>query len=602
MKKIRHKILFILLLLIFSQQGLSQNLIRTNPADITDLQTLFINPAILPYQNLSFNLGMKVYHVGFLSDNSTGLKYSYNSNSFPNIILHGVGVGITLQSFDTPYLNNAGIGVSLGYSVTPNLSIGISAQGSNLHYDPSKFDLVNPFDPVFQNGTGQWNVSFGAGFLVRPNEKLSVGLSCNNINRPDLSLINDGARLPFELDFGIKYYFNNIFGASVFSHYQDEELTVGILAEANIDNKGLIKTGYVDRCVMFEGFLNIFNGLSVTYRLDYPLYEVNEFSYGSHQLGLTWNMKYNPNYTFNIQASKDTVKVVKEFTKIKIGKRENRTQIFSNLDYRDLQFPEKRASEEISTTESSGMSLDDITEGLPHNNHLEAYRDNFLGIRENMKSNKDITIIIYFPDATTGERARVIKNYLIDSLKFKDDDIKLYRESKKHQDFNLQESKKDSIQNLIQNSDNQFTNSEYIEISSPSIEKLMPEKLYFHITNVKLRRVSKWRILITNYLKEPIHEIVGYHNIENLVEWDCFKNDGTLIDVGNYYYQFQYSIGGGNRWFPKDPKRNRLVFIRMSCAKTIEITTDVINDLQMLKEVIIRLKEPSDYLQMDESK
>jgi len=589
--------------LILSQPGFSQSLIRANPADIIDPQALFINPAILPYQNLSFNLGMKVYHVGFLSDNSTGLKYSYNTNSFPNVLLNRVGIGLNLQSFNTPYLNNTGIGISLGYSLAPIFSIGISAHGSNLHYDPDKFDLVDLHDPVFQDGTGQWNISFGAGLLVRPNEKLSIGLSCNNINRPDLSLMNDGAKLPFELDFGIKYYFNNIFGASMFSHYQEEELIPGIFAEVNIDKKALIRTGYIDRCMMFEGYLNVLNGFGISYRLDYPLYEVNEFSYGSHQLGFTWNMKFNPDYTFNIRASTDTVRVVKEYSKIRINKKEDRKKLFSNLDYYDLKFPEKKTTEEIPTESSggAGMALDDIAESLPHNNQLEAYRDNFLEIRNNVKNTKkDFKIDIYFPDATTAERARVIKNYLVDSLRFKEKDIKLHRESNGNSnDYDSQQAKKDSIQILLDNSDDRFSDSEYIEISSPPIETMIPDKLYFHIMNTKLTRVSKWRILITNALNEPIHEITGLHNIESLVGWDCFKNDGTLMDVGNYYYQFQYSTGGG-RWIPKNPKRHRIVFIKVSRAKTIEITTDAINDLRMLKEVIIRLKEPSNYVHMEE--
>jgi len=579
-------------MLAFSQQAFSQSLIRTNPADINDPQALFINPAILPYQNLSFNLGMKLYHVGFLSDNSTGLKYSYNSNSFPNVLLNGVGIGLNLQSFNTPYMNNAGIGISLGYSIVPGFSIGVSAHGNNLHYDPGRFDLIDPNDPVFQNGTGQWNVSFGAGLLVRPNEKLSVGLSCNNINRPDLSLMNDGARVPFEMDFGIRYYFNSYFGASIFSHYEREELVPGIVAEANIDNKGVIKAGYVVRSLMFEGYLNLFNGFGLNYRMDYPLYEVSEFSYGSHQIGFSWNMRFNPDYTFNISSSEDTVKVIKEYTAIRINKKENLKQLFSELDDYDLQFPEKNTTDEI-YTESSGMSLDDIAESLPHNNHLDAYRDNFLEIHNFIKSKKkNFKIDIQFPDAITAERAMVIKNYLVDSLNFREDDIKLYRESNGNADLDMQKVKKDSIRNRLENSDDLLSDSEYLEISSPPIEKMIPEKLYFHITNTKLKRVSQWRILITNIFKEPIHEIKGVQNIENLVEWDCFKNDNTLMDVGNFYYQFQYSIGGGDRWIPKKPKRHRIVFIRINRAKTIEVTTDRINDLKQLKGIKIRLKEP----------
>lgn len=600
MRTIRYKkILIIVCFLIISHQGFSQSLIRTNPADIADPQALFINPAILPYQNLSFNLGMKVYHVGFLSDNSTGLKYTYNSNSFPNLLFNGVGIGLTLQNFNASILNTAGIGVSLGYSFASVFSVGVSAYGSNIHYDLSKAEEFDPRDLLFQDGTGQWNVSFGAGVLVRPNEKINIGISCNNVNRPDLSLQNKGARLPFELDFGMKFYFNRIFGASIFSHYQDEELTPGLVAEANFESKGAIRTGYVDRCVMFEGFLNIFSGFGLTYRLDYPLYEVNEFSYGSHQLGLTWNMKFNPDYTFNIQSSEDTVRVIKEYTKISI-KKENIDKLFANLDSIDLQFPGGKTTEVIpvETSISGGMSLDDIGGGLPHNNYLDSYKENFLEIRNYIKTkNKNLVVEIFFPDALTAERASVIKKYLIDSLQFKDKNIKLHLESNGNSNKSLQDAMKDSIRVLVDMSPDLDSNSKYIAITSPITEKMIPHKILFHITNARLARVVKWRILITDFLKEPVHEIIGVHKIENLVEWDGFKNDGTLMDVGNYYYQFQYCVSGGNNWIPKKPKRNRLVFIKVKSEKSIEITTDAVDDLDMLKEVIIRLKEPSDFQQ-----
>lgn len=609
MKQVKYIILLISMLMIISQQGIGQDLIRTNPADITDPQAIFINPALLPYQNLSLNLGMKIYHVGFLSNNSVGLRHSYSSNSFPNILLNGVGIGVTLQNFDSPYHSDTGIGISLGYSIAPSFSFGFSVHGSNFHLDKDKMDIVDLEDPLLFNRLGKWYVSYGAGLLIRPSEKFSAGLGFNNINRPSKSFEKDNKeeknRVPFEMDFGAKYYFNNIFGISVFSHLQKDEFAPGIAAEANIDNEGLIRTGYVDRGIMFEGQIKISNGFGITYRLDYPLSEVNKVSYGSHQLGVTWNMKFNRDYTFSIRVSEDTVRVLKEYNKIRINKKEDREKLFENLDYIDLQFPENKKTTEQIETESpkSGMALDDIGDFLPHNNQLDAWRDNFMEIRDYVKSkNKDFTINIYFPDATTAERATVIKNYLIDSLKFKENNIKLLRESNgngKSNASDLQEAKKDSIRILLDTSLDQYSNSEYIEISSPPIEKMIPGKIFFHITNTKLSRVSRWRILITNSLGDPIHEIAGIQNIENLVEWDCFKDDGTLMDVGNYYYQFQYSLGGG--WIPKNAKRYPITFIRVSRAKTIEITTDAINNLKMLKEVIIRLKEPTDYVQVEKN-
>jgi len=121
---------------------------------------------------------------------------------------------------------------------------------------------------------------------------------------------------------------------------------------------------------------------------------------------------------------------------------------------------------------------------------------------------------------------------------------------------------------------------------------MMPNKIFFHITDAKVHRVSRWRIMIADAIGEPFHVINGFNTIESLVEWDGFQDDGTLMEPGNYYYQFQYSFDGGNTWIPKNPKRQMLTFVRVIKAKTTEISSHFTNNLSLLREVIIRLKEP----------
>ncbi|HEX9972114.1 MAG TPA: type IX secretion system membrane protein PorP/SprF, partial [bacterium] len=586
--------IFISIMINLPGEGFGQNIIRTNPADVMDSRALFINPAILPYRDMSFALGMKVFHLGFLSDNSTGLKYSYSSNSFPNLLLDRIGVGVTLESFNTPYFNTAGLGLAFAYSITPGFSFGVSAHGSNLSYDVSKFDLVDPNDPIFRNGAGQWNVRFDAGLLVRPMNNFAVGLSCNNLNRPDLSLINDGAKIPIELNFGIKQYFK-IFGASFFGHYENEDLTLGFLCEANIQNKGLLRTGYCDRSLMVEGQLNVGSGFALNYRMDYPLYEVSSFSNGSHELGITWNMRPNPEYSSSVRASADTVRLIRETSKIRINKQENQQQIFDQIDDYDLEFSgaQKNEIQDIPTVASSGMSLDDVfNESLPFSKYLDTYRQNFQEISNNIKeTSQPLKVDIYFLDATTAERAVMIKNYFLDTLKFKDKDVRLHQESNSNGNHS---SRKDSISSLIKDSPDWSSPKEYIEISSAPIEKLVPNKIVFDINAPNIGRVTKWRILITNILGEQIHEIVGYQNIAREVTWDGFKRDGSIVPVGNYFYQFQYIIGGGDRWFPKKPDIHQIVFIQVRRSKIIEFKTSELTHINKLKEVIIRLKNPAE--------
>lgn len=581
----------LLMLAVQLPHSAAQNIIRANPADIMDPQAMFINPAIIPYRNLTLSLGMKVYHLGFLNDNSTGLKYSYSSNSFPNLLLDNVGVGVTLESFNTPYFRTGGIGASVAYSILPSIAVGLSAHGNNLSYEEGQFDGIDRTDPVFANGTGQWNISFDAGMLIRPTDNFTVGLSCNNLNQPDLSLLNSGARVPLELNFGMKHSFN-MFSAALFGHYEANDLALGVMGEVRFGHRGLLKAGYATEGLLFEGLLNLGNGFAVNYRMDYPTNEVNNVSYGSHQVGVSWNLRLNPEYNFAIRASVDTVKVIREVSQIKINKKENRDQIFAQLDDSDLKFPEPGKRDiEATPLENSGMSLDDIlNEALPHNKYLDEYRKNFEEMRAQVqKSNQKLNVDIYFPDATTAERSVIIRNFLVDSLNFNKDDIHLLKEPTDNGGNHT--AAKDSIKNQVENSKDRDSKSEYITISSAPRESMEPARIYFNINVAGVTKVHKWRVLITNFLGEPVHEILGDRNIETEVVWDGFTADNKLMDVGNYYYQFQYSIGG-DKWIPKNPKRQRLVFVQLRKYKVIEITTDKISDIDMLKAIVIRLKTP----------
>lgn len=606
MKTTAIKIFLISLMFIGIDHADAQDLIRTNPADLSDPQALFINPALLPFQNLSFHVAMKILHAGFLEGDGLGLRHFHNSITFPKPLLNNLGIGMTWQNFDSPFHTDNGIGISLGYSLRPSFSLGLSLNGSNFHLDRDKMTEVELKDPLLANRLGKWYYSCGVGLLMRPSSKFSLGVSLNNINRPSKSFDDSNNkeenRVPFTADLGIKFHVSRFIGFSLFSNWQENIYTPGFVAEALIENEaGLIRAGYVDRGLMFEGRVAIGSGFGISYRLDYPLSEINKVSYGSHQIGFGWNLKFNSDYTFNIKASEDTVRIIKEYYKIRIHKAENRDKLFEHLDPEDWKYPDKiEKKEEIQGEHAKkvGMTLDDIGGSFAHNNYLDAYKESFAQIRDYVKkANKNLTIDIYYRDAITAERAIVIKNFLIDSLSFNPKNVVLHKEKNGDQDRNevkLKQAKNDSLRLLIEQEAAmaRFNSSDFIEIKTEPVESMQPKRIFFHITDAKVRRVSRWRILIADALGEPFHVINGFNVIENLVEWDGFLEDGTLIEPGNYYYQFQYSFDGGNTWIPKNPKRQMLTFVRVVKAKTTEISSSFSNNFDLLREVIIRLKEP----------
>jgi len=562
-------ILYIILLFIavFPNAAQSQDYIRANPADVNDAQSLFINPAVVPFQNLCLNLGMKIYHVGFIANNSSALKHSYNSNSIPNFAFNNIGLGILMESFYTPYFYTVGIGTAVAYPLSNIISFGISAKALNINYRVDANNVFDPNDPLF-NDLNNWNVSFGTGFLVRPDRNFMFGISCNNINRPDLSLVNKGARQPIVFDFGLKYYYS-IFGASLFGNYQQDNLTISALAEVKLYNQGLLKTGYHDRSFMLEGQLDLSSNLSLHYRLEYPLNELNHYSHGSHQLGFSWNLRQNEGYSYDIQASVDTVQVVRQRSVLQIDKilTDDIDRLFSYLDDADLGIPGNGAAPKLMTklVNDPELSLDE-----------EMYRLYRTKLTDLLLTNKNIyneknTINIYCRDNLTAQRAIRIKNFLITELGINEDYIKIYNDPNRAKVDSLQ--RKERINNLKNEIDNHFHDDDqkdYVELAQPWVEMLEPKIISFHIGNIVKKKVYQWKVEIKSIAGEVVHTIIGYHEIPDLITWDGFTADSKLLEVGNYYYSLQYSQG--DRWYPREPKQRRLIFINITRDRIVRFT------------------------------
>ncbi len=565
MKKVINIILIGLFILTSTVS--SQDFIRTNPADLEDPQSLFINPAVVPFQNMVLNLGMKLYHVGFVSGNSTALKHTFNSNSLPNIPFPRVGLGITTQSFNTPYFRTVGIGLSMAYSVSPIFAFGVSANGLNINYDFDYDNVLHYEDPLFKD-MNNWNVSFGVGALVRPVSDFSFGIAFNHINRPDLSLSDVGARQPMTMDFGFKYYYN-VFGASLYGHYQENDLIFGILAEAKLYDKGLLKTGYHDRSLLVEGQLKLFKGISLIYRLEYPLNDLNHYSYGSHQFGFSWNMKPNFEYKYNIHASTDTVKIIKQRSLIRIDKLlfDDLDRLFSYFGSSEFGIPENKSSQKLMNNiiEDPNLSLKEES--------YNQYRDKLKSLLSSPEEyNKNNTIDIFCHDETTEERAIRVRNYLINDIGINKDYVKIYRTFRvSATDSILRQEKIDTLTKTIQSKFVQDT-SEYVEIKQPWKEKMIPEKIHFRISNVVKTKVYAWRIVIKRVTGKTIHTIPGYSQIPDIVEWDGFDADSNLVNVGNYYCYFQYKSSRIKSWQPNDPKPKRITFVNITRDRIVRFT------------------------------
>ncbi|MDZ7375863.1 MAG: hypothetical protein ONB13_04510, partial [candidate division KSB1 bacterium] len=80
----------------------AQNLISGDPSDSYSEETLFVNPAVVPFHRHQIMVGMKVYQLGFLKGNDFGLRSSYIGYSLPEESLGLLSLAVTGQNFTAP--------------------------------------------------------------------------------------------------------------------------------------------------------------------------------------------------------------------------------------------------------------------------------------------------------------------------------------------------------------------------------------------------------------------------------------------------------------------------------------------------------------------
>ncbi len=592
MQNFQRAVIFIILLGLIQILG-AQELMRSNPADRSDPKALLRNPAIIPFQNLAVNFGMRILNYGFLEDNPAGLRYTYNTTSYPDLLGTSFALGFLAQTFNASIYTQSEFGLATAYSVGDMVAVGVTTRFRNHNFDAGKMDLVNPNDPVFANGTGQWNVSFDAGLVVSPTEELSVAFSVSNLNKPDLSLSNSGAKLPREFSFGGKYLYRD-FGFSMFGNYYNEKLAFGIMTEANLQNRFIFRVGYLggDDCFTAETQFNLFKGLGLTYRFDYPLNEMNSFGNGTHQLELSWNMRYNPLYAYDIKASTDTVKVIAETPVLIVSRDAFNDTLLNILEPKDLEFTTDIDEKYYVPVKGGGLPLDELEDDSTFYEAADVYKRCFRDVKKHIEeTGKRIKVVITYNDAKTGERAALLRKYFIDSLKCLPEDVEIALEKKENETDSLKMALQDSVRMLLSAADTTFIKNGDLKFSWSTVERMIPEKIVFRISDIRRRKVYKWRILITDFIGAKVHEILGYHKVEPEIIWDGFTQNGRLLRNGDFFYSFQYSLGG-KRWVPKRPKRHRISFRMIKREKIISLTRGEITDFGNLKDLLIILKNP----------
>ena len=530
------------------------NLVIANSANIFDSKAGFSNPAVLYFQQSKLMLGMKVFHVGFMENDKLGFRNNYFCLSSPSFLSDNIVLGITGQYFGIPLYKQSQFSFHVSHKLINRLTVGLKYNILSHAYDRSQFDQIDSWDPVFSNGTAKISNSFGLGILFFPISDLSFGFSWDHINRPDVSLIGDGTRQPYLFNFGVRYSYK-LLSTSINMNIFQNSPTFSWMLESIFPEKGLVRVGYEINALKLEGQLHVMNGISLNYGYDYPLYDLNEISSGSHQVGIVYDFDYKPGIVL------DTMDFPEYYNKKDV--------FFVAISSDQLKIINKKIKRTFSEdiTKDNINNLNDFEVGKLDSslNDAKFYNPNYVtsSSPEETESNPKLS-------DTYKEYLQKISDQLQDRGNKKIVVYNLNKEKNNRITANITPSVKKQV--VVKPLKNRTT----IEagLSLEQYEKkttlLFPEKVNFEILRTRRSNYEDWKLEIKNYWGNIVRIFQGTGTVPVQIEWDWRDIDGELLQPGEYFYTFYWTNSNGNLLKTKESTFSVIKIIR---HLNVEITT-----------------------------
>ncbi len=283
-----HSLKIILLAALIASTSLSaQNLLTPHPLDIRSGQAHLLNPAIASYQHNMIQLGMRIYHLGFIDDNAARFRLNYFSLVLPHSLPGELAFAAHVQTLSMPIYNQSYASVALSRRYRHLFAVGVKAGLLSKSYDRNEFNLVDPDDPVFKNQKGFTRLDLGAGVTFWPMPAVSISLSRDHLNNPNVALGARAFRLHAENHLALAYHFGNV--QTAFTTQRDGQgYRAGGYMQVDDPARGFLRLGYDKLGVQMEGRLQLYGPMSLNYSLSYPTADLRGETSGSHEFGLVF--------------------------------------------------------------------------------------------------------------------------------------------------------------------------------------------------------------------------------------------------------------------------------------------------------------------------
>lgn len=541
----RQILVLVMVWLIGCGVGKAQNILSADPVDTYSLQSVFVNPAVVSFQPHQIAVGMRVYQLGFLNGNATGFRNGYFSLTWPEMMRGAFDFGVTGQNFSTALYDQTNFSLQFARRSLERIFVGLKYNLFTKSYHEKNFDLVNPNDPVFAGGTVKLAHSIGLGLIAFPWSHLAIGFSCDHLNRPNVALGQGGYRLPLIYDFGIRYSYR-YFSSSVYFDYFSKYWQFNWIFEARPTANAIVKFGYAQQAAKFEAQLYLFNGFSINYIFDYPFYEVNELSDGSHQISFLTEFKH-PEKLRELQITrfdKGKVPIFDLVAQFDVDITADHLEIFTErtLHSTDGLIPEPvlkslAAIEPMSHDSSNGRS-----QTAPSQNDFPGRRlsrlysfpkysakyHQYLAQAARRGAQPEQASVDFVANFYTRPRAMMLRDSILAGFPALRDFIHIRSDS-----ANLEAYRLPLMTERPQ--------------SREATVQLEPATVSFKISSLKMKRYRhEWKLLISDYSGKVIKTFRGTNPVPDEIVWDWRDDDGKLIPPDVYGYQFQWQDSKNN--------------------------------------------------------
>jgi hypothetical protein len=193
------------------------------------------------------------------------------------------------QSLNMPIYSQSYVSFAVSRRFKKLFSVGLKAGLLSKAYDRNEFVGVDPNDPVFRNQKGFTRLDLGGGVTFWPLPAVSVSLSRDHLNQPNVALGGAKFKLDGESHLALTYHFGNVQTAFI-TQRDGQNLRAGGFFQYDNPAWGFLRLG-IDKVAMnLESRVQLYGPVSLNYSLNYPTADLRGETNGSHEFALVFEL------------------------------------------------------------------------------------------------------------------------------------------------------------------------------------------------------------------------------------------------------------------------------------------------------------------------